>query len=106
VVRCVRVNKDPAGGAAATFSLSVSARADESCGIPDGTVNRVQAQFATVVNLIRRRVGPFPGRAFAGQRSEQADVEAASRRFGDVADDPVASGVSFTAGSRCSHARD
>jgi hypothetical protein len=52
------------------------------------------------MNLIRRRVGPFPGRAFAGQRSEQADLEAASRRYGDVAGDPVASGISITAGCR------
>ena len=35
-------------------------------------------------------VGPFAGCSFAVQRPEQADIEAASRRVRDIADNPVA----------------
>ena len=35
-------------------------------------------------------IGPFAGHAFAGRRPVKADIKAASRRVGDVADDPVA----------------
>jgi len=47
-------------------------------------------QIKKVAMLSRGRVGKFARSALAGQRSMKTDVEAASGRVGDVADDPVA----------------
>jgi hypothetical protein len=46
-------------------------------------------EIEKIAMLPRCRILPVTGRAFAGQRPDQADVEAAPRRVGDIADDPV-----------------
>jgi hypothetical protein len=47
-------------------------------------------EIEKIAILSRAAIRPFSGCAFAGQWPEQADVEAASRRVGDIANDPVA----------------
>jgi hypothetical protein len=46
-------------------------------------------EIEKIAVLAYGRVGPFSAGAFAGFRPDQADVEAATWRVGDVADDPV-----------------